>query len=335
MTGPRIGVVLASSPEGPSGRSPVREAARHAEDLGLDSVWVGDHLLTGRPVLESTITLATAAAVTDRVAVGLSVFVPAMRPLVWAAKQLATLQVVSGGRLIVGVGSGGPGPDDWEAAGVPAAERGRRTDLALERLPGLLAGEPTRLGPAPDAPVVTLAPAVPRPPIWVGGMSGRAIRRAAAHGDAWFPSLIGPETVTAGAARLHELAEAAGRPAPTVAVGATSALGPAADAASVARSLVGAYGLDPDMAMAIPLTGSPARAAERALAYAEAGANHLVVGASGPDWRSEYEQLAEVRRLLGAHAARNEPDPTREPGRQAGEPTGGTATGAPPDAAER
>jgi alkanesulfonate monooxygenase SsuD/methylene tetrahydromethanopterin reductase-like flavin-dependent oxidoreductase (luciferase family) len=48
MTGPRIGVVLASSPESPDGRSPVREAARHAEDLGLDSVWVGDHLLTGR-----------------------------------------------------------------------------------------------------------------------------------------------------------------------------------------------------------------------------------------------------------------------------------------------
>jgi alkanesulfonate monooxygenase SsuD/methylene tetrahydromethanopterin reductase-like flavin-dependent oxidoreductase (luciferase family) len=302
---PRIGVVLASIPEGPDGRSPVREAARHAEDLGLDSVWVGDHLLTGRPVLESTITLATAAAVTDRVIVGLSVFVPAMRPLVWAAKQLATLQVVSGGRLVVGVGSGGPGPDDWAAAGVPARERGRRTDLALERLPGLLAGEPTSVGPAadeqPDAgPVVTLAPAVPRPPIWVGGMSGTAIRRAATHGDAWFPSLITPATVAADRARLHELADAADRPAPTIAVGATSALGPDADVSRVARGLVDAYGMDHDTAMAVPLAGTPAQAAERVMAYAEAGADHLVVGVAGADWRRQYELLAETRRR--AHA---------------------------------
>jgi alkanesulfonate monooxygenase SsuD/methylene tetrahydromethanopterin reductase-like flavin-dependent oxidoreductase (luciferase family) len=300
VSGIPIGVVLASSPEGPGGHSPVREAARHAEELGLDSVWVGDHLLTGRPVLESTITLATAAAVTDRVAVGLSVFVPAMRPLVWAAKQLATLQVVSGGRLVVGVGSGGPGPEDWEAAGVPAGERGRRTDLALERLPGLLAGEPTSVGPTPgDGPVVTLAPAVPRPPIWVGGMSSVALRRAAAHGDAWFPSLVTAETVAADRSRLGELAAAHRRPVPTVAVGATSALGPTADAASVARGLVAAYGMDHDTAMAIPLTGTPAQAAERALAYAEAGADHLVVGVVGSDWRRQYELLAETRRLLG------------------------------------
>lgn len=88
MSGPKVGVVLVPAPPSPGALSPVREAARWAEELGLDSTWVGDHLVTGRPVLESTVTLATAAAVTDRVTVGLSVFVPAMRPL---AKQLATL----------------------------------------------------------------------------------------------------------------------------------------------------------------------------------------------------------------------------------------------------
>ncbi len=298
MNAPRIGVVLASSPPGPGEASPVREAARRAEALGFDSVWVGDHLLTGRPVLESTITLAVAAAVTERVAVGLSVFVPAMRPLAWAAKQLATLQVVSGGRLVVGVGSGGPGPTEWDAVGVPPGERGRRTDLALERLPGLLAGEPTDVSPGTDGPTVALDPPVARPPLWVGGMSAVARRRAAEHGDAWFPSLVSAETVAADGAMLGELAAARHRPAPAIAVGATMALGPTADIAAVVTGLVATYGMDPETAASIPLTGTPAQAAERALAYAEAGADHLVVGVAGPDWRLQYELLAEARELL-------------------------------------
>jgi alkanesulfonate monooxygenase SsuD/methylene tetrahydromethanopterin reductase-like flavin-dependent oxidoreductase (luciferase family) len=295
---PKIGVILATAPEAPGGPSPAREAARLAEDLGLDSVWVGDHLLTGRPVLESTITLATAAAVTERVAVGLSVFVPAMRPLVWAAKQLATLQVVAGGRLVVGVGSGGPGPEDWEAAGVPPGERGARTDLALERLPGLLAGEPTALEPGDGRHRVTLAPAVPRPPLWVGGMSRRAMRRAATYGDGWFPSLVPAATVAADGARVREMAAERNRPGPIVAVGATAALGPDADVGAVRHSLVAAYGMDPDQAAAVPLTGTPARAAERIEEYADAGATHLVVGATGPGWRRQYELLAETKRRL-------------------------------------
>ena len=299
MSGPpKVGVILASAPEAPGGPSPVRDAARLAEQLGLDSVWVGDHLVTGRPVLESTITLATAAAVTERVAVGLSVFVPAMRPLVWAAKQLATLQVVAGGRLVVGVGSGGPGPEDWLAAGVPPAERGDRTDLALERLPGLLAGEPTAVQPGDSGARVTLEPAVPRPPLWVGGMSRRAMRRAATHGDGWFPSLVPASTVARDGARVREMAAERDRPEPVLAVGATAALGPHADVDAVARSLVGAYGMDPAQAAAVPLTGTPAQAAERIEEYADAGATHLVVGAAGPGWRRQYELLAEARRRL-------------------------------------
>lgn len=314
-TGIGIGVVLPAASLDADGRSPVREAARWAEELGLDSVWVGDHLLTGGPVVDSTVSLATAAAVTERVTVGFSVFVPALRPLVWAAKQLASLQVVSGGRLVVGIGSGGPGPGVWDAAGVPAAERGRRTDRALRRLPDLLAGRPTALGDSDndsddgnDGSVeVTLAPAVERPPFWIGGMSTVALRRAARYGDAWFPSLVPSATVAADGARLRDHAAAGGRPAPGIAVGATLALGTGTDIDRVVRGLVGSYGMDPDVAAAIPFTGGPERAAERIDAYADAGADHLVFGVAGPDWRHQFELLAEARSLVTASSRPDAP----------------------------
>ncbi|MFC6680444.1 LLM class flavin-dependent oxidoreductase [Nonomuraea ferruginea] len=192
----------------------LREAARHAEDAGLDGVWHGDHLAVGGPTLDAPIALATAAAATARVRIGTSVLIPAIRPLAWAAKQVATLQYVSGGRLVLGVGSGG-GPGQWAAAGVPYAERGPRTDSALRLLPRLLAGERTEV----EGAAVELAPSVPMPPVWVGNASMTAIRRAARLGDGWFPSLISPAQLAEGAARLAELAAEHGRPAPVVAIG--------------------------------------------------------------------------------------------------------------------
>ncbi len=127
----------------------IRATARHVEELGLDSVGASD-LITGdgTPSLESTVALAAAAALTDRVHDGFSVFVLPLRPVAWMAAQIATLQHVSGNRVILEVGSGGfPGTPFWRAAGGPARERGRMTDAALEVLPQLIAGEPTRLEP--------------------------------------------------------------------------------------------------------------------------------------------------------------------------------------------
>jgi alkanesulfonate monooxygenase SsuD/methylene tetrahydromethanopterin reductase-like flavin-dependent oxidoreductase (luciferase family) len=87
----------------------VAAAARHAEELGFESVWVIDQLVagTGVPLLDSGIALATAAAATSRVGLGYGVLVVPLHPLVWLAKQVASLQHVSGGRLILGVGTGG------------------------------------------------------------------------------------------------------------------------------------------------------------------------------------------------------------------------------------
>ncbi|GGL13931.1 N5,N10-methylene tetrahydromethanopterin reductase [Sphaerisporangium melleum] len=276
------------------------EAARHAEQAGLDSVWHGDHLAAGMPSLDVTIALATAAAVTSRVVIGASVFIPAIRPLALAAKQIATLQYVSGGRLVLGVGSGA-GPAQWAAAGVPYDRRGSRTDTALELLPRLLAGEETRLPDEAGQPVVTLEPAVAMPPVWVGNASAVAIGRAARLGDGWFPSLISPGELAAGKARLAELAARRGRPAPVIAIGGAAALGSGPDVPSrreIATGMSAAYGRPLEDVMDIPLMGRPAEAAERLNAYRDAGAEHAVIGISDGDWRAQVDLLAEVRGLL-------------------------------------
>ncbi|WP_422769082.1 LLM class flavin-dependent oxidoreductase [Plantactinospora sp. WMMC1484] len=275
-------------------------AARHAEDLGFDSVWHGDHLAIGRPTLDCAVALAAAAAATRRIRIGASVFVPAMRPLAWAAKQIASLQHVSGGRLILGIGSGG-GPTQWAAAGVTYAARGRRTDTALELLPRLLAGEPVQLPDEPDQPVVQLAPAVSRPPFWVGNASPVAIRRAARYGDGWFPSLVPAGELADAASRLRERASARLRPTPSIAIGAAGAIGSGSGTPTreeIAAQVSRAYGMPYERAATIPITGTPQEAAERLAAYQRAGARHLVMGFSGGAWRQQCELLAHARSLL-------------------------------------
>ncbi|MFI7062680.1 LLM class flavin-dependent oxidoreductase [Kribbella sp. NPDC050124] len=290
-----IGVILPSVAVQHSEKLDLRDAARYAEEAGLDSVWMGDHLATGAAVLEVTIGLATAAAVTDRIAIGASVFVPAIRPLAWAAKQIASLQYVSGDRLILGLGSGG-GEAQFQAAEVPYADRGRRTDRALEALPALLAGEPTELG---AGLAVQLLPAVPRPRLWVGNHSAVARKRAARLGDGWFPSLVPVEDVAAGRQHLVRLAEGLERPVPAIAIGGVSAIGAGTNQVrELASGITAGYGMPFDRALSLPLAGGVEQVADRLGQYADAGASHAVLGLGGTDWRTQVDRLAAVRALV-------------------------------------
>lgn len=116
----RVGATLPLHASRASEEMPdLKRAARHAEQVGLDGVWAGDHLTTGFPILDSTVALTTAAAVTERIQVGYAVMLLALRQPAAAAKQIASLQHVSGNRLQLGVGVGDVAtPGKWLGAGV-------------------------------------------------------------------------------------------------------------------------------------------------------------------------------------------------------------------------
>jgi alkanesulfonate monooxygenase SsuD/methylene tetrahydromethanopterin reductase-like flavin-dependent oxidoreductase (luciferase family) len=272
----------------------VTQAARCAEELGLDSVWVGDHLSDGRPILEATVALAAAAAVTRRVRVGFGILQLALRHPAWAAKQIGSLQYLSDNRLILGVGVGGSAPQEWQAVGVPLEERGIRTDRALAVLGPLVAGKATDL---PGAAGVTLAPAVPPPPVWIGGGSAAALRRAVRFGEAWLAAATPPDEIAEAAVRLRVLAAAADRSAPAVASVVIAAAGDGTGE-GLTRFLSARLGMSPDRAARTAVFGDPAQLADQLRRYADAGVRHVVLAPFGADWRTQFELFAEARRRL-------------------------------------
>ncbi|MDG2112773.1 MAG: LLM class flavin-dependent oxidoreductase, partial [Actinomycetota bacterium] len=139
---------------------PLLSSARQAEDAGFDAVWVGDHLAFHPPILEATMALSAAAAVTERVKLGFAVLLAPMRQPVWLAKSLQTLHHLAPGRLVAGFGVGGEHPPEWRAAGAQLADRGRRLDEFLDVLPCLLAGEAVDHAGALEVHTTGLQPAM-------------------------------------------------------------------------------------------------------------------------------------------------------------------------------
>nr|WP_042180484.1 LLM class flavin-dependent oxidoreductase [Kibdelosporangium sp. MJ126-NF4]CEL14409.1 Hydride transferase 1 [Kibdelosporangium sp. MJ126-NF4]CTQ88774.1 Hydride transferase 1 [Kibdelosporangium sp. MJ126-NF4] len=269
------------------------EHARHAEQSGLESVWVGDHLIPkGRAFLDSTLVLAHAAAVTQRIRLGFGIMVLALRPVAWAAKQIASLQHLSGDRVLLGVGTGGEPHGDaaWRAVGVPFAERGKRTDDALKALPGLVLGEPTVVAGGE----VTLSPGAVMPPVVIAG-GLKVLRRVARFGDAWFPIASSPREIVDGVKRLGELAAEYGRPVPEVTVNISMALGdvPASVIDARVTALTG-YGISEAEARNWLLVGGRAQAAETIAELADIGVSRVIGMPFTEDRFAQAESLASL-----------------------------------------
>jgi alkanesulfonate monooxygenase SsuD/methylene tetrahydromethanopterin reductase-like flavin-dependent oxidoreductase (luciferase family) len=184
MAGPDLGVFLPTMSRPGELPADIAAAARHAEDLGLESVWAVDQLIagTGTPLIDGTVALSVAAGATARVRLGFGVMILPLHPVVWVAKQVASLQHVSGGRVILGVGAGGDRHEaSWAAAGILRRERGRRTSAALRALPDLIAGQPTRLDDQPEGPAIQLAPPAVVPPILVASCRRPGTPRASSR----------------------------------------------------------------------------------------------------------------------------------------------------------
>ena len=145
-----------------------------ADRLGFDSLWVGDHVAFPMPILDPLLQLALAAAHTERLWFGTSVYLVPLRHPVLIAKQVATLDLMCGGRFVFGVGVGGEFAREFEAVGVPVNERGARMSEALPLLRKLWSGEPVAHAGRFHASEVRLLPKPAQPggpPIWCGGRS--------------------------------------------------------------------------------------------------------------------------------------------------------------------
>ncbi|MCH7706961.1 MAG: LLM class flavin-dependent oxidoreductase [Myxococcales bacterium] len=178
-------------------RERVLSLAPRIEAAGFDSIWVGDHISFYIPILESLTLLSFVAAVTQRVRLCTGVYLVPLRNPTTTAKVTSSLDVLSGGRLTLGIGVGGEFPPEFEASGVPLEERGSRTDEGIEILRRLWsedqvvhAGRHFQFGPVSLSPK-PLQPGGPR--IIVGGRKGPSFRRAGAAGDGYISHMCSPD----------------------------------------------------------------------------------------------------------------------------------------------
>jgi len=211
-----MGVSLSGSfPQGIPAIGELLDNVRRVEQLGFDAVWSGDHIIMYSPIMDVMTVLASCAAITSRVKIGTAVYLMPLRHPVATAKQVASLDILSGGRFIFGVGVGGEIVREFEAVGVPVHERGRRTDEGLEILTRVLSQEHvTYAGRYYQLHDVTLAPRPqqqPYPPIWVGGRSDAAIRRAARYASGWLGYLVSSNRLQEAMHKLQDLAPTYGR----------------------------------------------------------------------------------------------------------------------------
>jgi probable F420-dependent oxidoreductase len=273
----KLGIAMRSMGEA-SRPQVLLECAQAADEAGLDSLWIQDHIAippddaegsNGR-YLDPLATLAYLAGKTEQIGLGTGVLILPYRPALPTAKAIATVQELSGGRLLLGVGIGWMQPE-FDALGVDRSKRGVQSDATLDLLHRCFGagddvveenGQPFLFRPRPE-----------RPPIFIGGGPPHALERAVRYGDGWMPMMLGPEKLAAPAAKLRELAAEAGKPVPQI---------------------VTLGGLPQD---------DPGKAVDRLRAFEAVGVTHFVAGVgryddSGP-FKGAVESLREVKERMG------------------------------------
>jgi alkanesulfonate monooxygenase SsuD/methylene tetrahydromethanopterin reductase-like flavin-dependent oxidoreductase (luciferase family) len=250
----------------------VAELCRRAEDTGADSLWAVDHLFWPHPMHESLTTLAVAASVTSRPSLGTCVLQLPLRQPAAVAKQATALQLLSGGRFILGVGVG-IHAGEYERAGGDFHRRGRLMDSAISSVRGAWASTEE------DGGYVQHPPSPPIP-VWIGGASPAARRRAAEVGDGWIPLFLTPDDYGPALLALRQETEQAGRDPDAVEAGVVVFACVGEDAGVAARGadwLAHMYRLPPKAFARHLVSGPPSDCAAGLRRFADAGARHIVV----------------------------------------------------------
>ena len=269
------------------------------EQGGLDSIWQTDRIVSRSPILECMTTLAAIAGRTRRIKFGVNVVSVALREPVLLAKQCATIDLLSGGRLLPGFGIGSPRGAEWSAMHIDTTTRGRTTDEALEIISRLWSGEALdfdgrhfKLTQASIAPLPVQADL----PMWIGGSSEAAIRRTARVGTGWQAGVETPGAVAEVIVGIKQALLATGRTIDEDHYGAAFAFrfgGP--DDPGVAKVMAqyrDRTGRDPRDVFAI---GDAEAILRRLGEYVAAGASKFILR---PIADGDADMLAQTRRLV-------------------------------------
>jgi probable F420-dependent oxidoreductase len=270
----------------------MRSLVELVDRSGYDSLWVGDHISFALAILDPLLQLAQAAVASPRLQLGTAVYLLPLRHPTPVAKQVSTLDHLTEGRFIFGVGVGGEFPKEYEACGVPIAERGARLSESLAVLRALWSGDAVshegrffqfkdiRMPPPPRQPG--------GPPIWCGGRSDAALRRVGRLTDGWMSYVVTPDMFREGLDKIAAAAGAAGRvfergfgTAHLLFTRIDDTYEKALDAATV--SLSQRYAMDfRKAAQRYCALGPPERVVETIVRFHEAGVRHVILDFVGP-----------------------------------------------------
>ena len=262
--------------------------ARRVDELGFDSLWTGDHVSFHGAIYESLTLLSSYIGITRRARLGVGVYLLALRQPTVAAKIASTLDVLSGGRLIFGVGVGGENPKEFEACGIPHNERGARVTEGIDVVRTLWRDSPASFkGRFTQFDGVSIDPKPvqkPAPPIWVGGRSDAALARAGRQGDGWISYVVQPERYKQSVAKIEAAAAAAGRSLTGFEKGHLTFITVGKDYESAERvwveRLSRRYAQDfAPLARKYGIIGTPAQCAEQLQRFIEAGCSYFVLDA--------------------------------------------------------
>lgn len=310
---PRIGYLLPtreSIMEGRPQAAPLLGLAERAEGLGYNSIWVGDSV-TARPRHDAITLLGAVAGRTRRAALGTAVLLPALRNPVLLAHQVATLDQVSDGRVILGVGIASDVANiraEFEACGVPWEKRLGRMMEGLRLCRALWTGEPVTWDGRWKMRDAVLGPVPYRkggPPIWVAGSAAAAIERVGKHFDGWFPNGPSPAEYAQTWKAMQEAARTAGRDPGglTGAAYVTLAIddNQARADARIDQFLLHYYGQPAELMRRRQacFAGSLAGAREWLAAFAAAGADHFCLRFAG-----EHERQLDLLAGIGGDLKR-------------------------------
>ncbi len=263
------------------------DLCRRAEKTGADSLWAVDHLYWPHPIAEAMTTLAVAAAATSGPLLGTCVLqLPLRRPDA-VAKQAGALQHLSGGRFVLGLGVG-IHEGEYERAGVDFRHRGRLMDEGVTRLRAAWDGA----GPGAGTDYVQEPVSSPIP-LWFGGASAAARRRAAAVGDGWVPLFLSPDDYADALAVLRRETSESGRAPDAVVPGVVVFAAVGGDDAGDrgAAWLSEMYRLPAKAFRRHLVAGSPEACAAGLRRFAEAGAAHIVVMVAGSPAVDQFAAL--------------------------------------------